>query len=198
MHTLFLFIFQRNIRFSNFSFESNPHWPNRSPASCMGTLYLLILVRARKKNCHVSECLREIRVRGTFANSKLATSMRERDRMRTLRFRRWAWRSATSWRSAATRRSAQASAGGRFYSERLANFGRSLLGWIEAYDRETRRSFQQFSKSTRSAFLCTTRSSIFAKVVSFFVQMLLFLLCKTRFHVEFVDIEDIEKRCNRD
>ena len=45
----------------------------------------------------------------------------------------------------------------------LTNFGRSVLGCIEAYDSETRRIFQHFSKSTRCAFLCTTRNSIFAK-----------------------------------
>ena len=43
----------------------------------------------------------------------------------------------------------------------LTNFGRSVLGCIEAYDSETRRIFQHFSKSTRCAFLCTTRNSIF-------------------------------------
>ena len=53
----------------------------------------------------------------------------------------------------------------------LTNFGRSVLGCIEAYDSETRRIFQHFSKSTRCAFLCTTRNSIFCKkIVSFFCK----------------------------
>ena len=70
----------------------------------------------------------------------------------------------------------------------LTNFGRSVLGCIEAYDSETRRIFQHFSKSTRCAFLCTTRNSIFCKKKSsLFSANFAIHRCKTRFHDEFFD-----------
>jgi len=69
----------------------------------------------------------------------------------------------------------------------LTNFGRSVLGCIEAYDSETRRIFQHFSKSTRCAFLCTTRNSIFCKKNRlFFLQMLLFIAIKPDFMTNFL------------
>ena len=69
----------------------------------------------------------------------------------------------------------------------LTNFGRSVLGCIEAYDSETRRIFQHFSKSTRCAFLCTTRNSIFCKKNRlFFLQILLFIAVKPDFMTNFL------------
>ena len=69
----------------------------------------------------------------------------------------------------------------------LTNFGRSVLGCIEAYDSETRRIFQHFSKSTRCAFLCTTRNSIFGKKNRlFFLQILLFIAVKPDFMTNFL------------
>ena len=69
----------------------------------------------------------------------------------------------------------------------LTNFGRSVLGCIEAYDSETRRIFQHFSKSTRCAFLCTTRNSIFCKKNGlFFQQILLFIAVKPDFMTNFL------------
>ena len=44
----------------------------------------------------------------------------------------------------------------------LTNFGRSVLGCIEAYGSETRRIFQHFSKSTR----CEAQISISVEVES--------------------------------
>ena len=69
----------------------------------------------------------------------------------------------------------------------LTNFGRSVLGCIEAYDSENRRAFQHFSKSTRCAFLCTTRNSIFCKKSSLFSTHCAIHRCKTRLHDEFFD-----------
>ena len=41
----------------------------------------------------------------------------------------------------------------------LANFGRLVLSCIDVSDSESRRIFQHFSKSTRSAFFCTAPNS---------------------------------------
>ena len=42
-----------------------------------------------------------------------------------------------------------------------SNFERLVLGCIDSYDSESRRIFQDFSRSTRFAFLCTAQTSKF-------------------------------------
>ena len=49
----------------------------------------------------------------------------------------------------------------------VSNFRRLVLGCIDSYDSEQRRIFQHFSRSTRFAFFCTARISIFADVSQF-------------------------------
>ena len=51
----------------------------------------------------------------------------------------------------------------------LTNFRRSVLGCIDSYDSESRRIFQDFSRSTRCAFLCTAPKSEFRQISQFFV-----------------------------
>ena len=45
----------------------------------------------------------------------------------------------------------------------LPNFGRLVLSCIDVSDSESRRIFQDFSKSTRSAFFCTAPNSKFSQ-----------------------------------
>ena len=49
---------------------------------------------------------------------------------------------------------------GSVHGER-ANFGGLVLGCIDSYDSESRRIFQDFSRSTRFTFLCTAQTSKF-------------------------------------
>ena len=63
----------------------------------------------------------------------------------------------------------------------LTNFRQSVLGCIEASDSESRRIFQHFRRSTRCAFLCTTRNSTFCKNRLLFLQILLFITVKPEF-----------------
>ena len=42
-----------------------------------------------------------------------------------------------------------------------SNFERLVLGCIDSYDSESRRIFQDFSRSTRFTFLCTAQTSKF-------------------------------------
>ena len=42
-----------------------------------------------------------------------------------------------------------------------SNFERLVLGCIDSYDSESRRIFQDFSRSTRFTFLCTAQTSTF-------------------------------------
>ena len=42
-----------------------------------------------------------------------------------------------------------------------SNFERLVLGCIDSYDSESRRIFQDFSRSTRYTFLCTAQTSKF-------------------------------------
>ena len=47
------------------------------------------------------------------------------------------------------------------FSDEFGNFRRLFLGCIDTSDSESRRIFQDFSKSTRSAFFCTAPDSNF-------------------------------------
>ena len=73
----------------------------------------------------------------------------------------------------------------------LTNFRRSVLGCIDSYDSESRRIFQDFSRSTRCAFLCTAPKSEFRQISQFFAIFVIFFKISPFFDSNLVKISRI-------